>query len=487
MIFYSVRVLETEEMMKDFLAKIQNPLYLLMWLGLSLFMGYHHEPFSDEAQSYLIARDTSFGELIKDVLRMEGHPMLWYLWLKLFIALKINYEYIYFASIIPNFLGVWLFIKKAPFSAVVRYLFPLTYFIFYQYNIVARSYSFLLLFISLAAIYYQKRKEHPWIYMTVLMLLGQITAHTVSLAGCIFALGIYEDWKLKERNVTAIMIMMIYAILVIIMLLPNANNEYLSFISNPRRIIINTQRAWSCGLITFGGFNLKDFLSMIIRGVNVNDFLFMIIGSTYLTGALMEMFSLYRKEATFLLIPQILFSCYAYKLWHGGILILTSMLIMWLCSQKKISNELKFLIILLFCVQITWSIKAFVTDKKEPYSAGKEVYDFLNAQNIPLSRVQLLHFNATSICPYYQDKACSFWNWNKYRFAHKVDVLDIENYDAFIINTHRYKANPSFWDINPREYSLSLKIFASEHFVASYDASADETLYVYYRKKSDEK
>ena len=73
--FVREETLETEE-------RIINPLYILLWLGLALWMGINHEPFADEAQAYLIARDAGVQDILSSVSRTEGTPALWFFWLK---------------------------------------------------------------------------------------------------------------------------------------------------------------------------------------------------------------------------------------------------------------------------------------------------------------------------------------------------------------------------------------------------------------------
>ena len=51
------------------------PLYAIL-LAVVL---WKHEPWADEAQAWLIARDCSGVELLFQRLRYEGHPGLWYL------------------------------------------------------------------------------------------------------------------------------------------------------------------------------------------------------------------------------------------------------------------------------------------------------------------------------------------------------------------------------------------------------------------------
>jgi hypothetical protein len=430
-------------------------------------MGYHHEPFSDEAQSYLIARDVPLFDIIKDVARTEGHPLLWYLWLKVLIFCGLTYKYICFSSIIPYFFGVSLFVYKAPFSKIIKYLFPLTYFIFFQYNIVARSYSLILLFIVLSAIYYPKRQDHPYLYPVVLMLLGQITVYTLILATGIFFMGLWEDWQKKEIKYSSLVVYTIYLLLVAAMLFPTKDNQYFLSLSPSLPLTgVKTIRTISSGFITYDGYDLDNAVMLYI-------------GTIYFIYLVMSLLQLYRKETIFLLIPALVFLCYANKMWHSGIVILTIMCIFWL-KNKKITLDLKILLTLFFIVQLGWSAQALITDKNNNYSAGKDAYQFLSSQNIANEQVLKLTFNATAVCPYFNSKDCPYWDWRQYGFERRENPNNISRYKAFIINQTQYEAEPSAYNKIQQDFGYKLKIFKTNHFVASYDNSSDETLYVYY-------
>jgi len=66
----------------EFLNKNKlNVLYFLIfivYIAIIFITGYHHEPWADEAQAFLHARDFSISELIFEKLKYEGHPILWY-------------------------------------------------------------------------------------------------------------------------------------------------------------------------------------------------------------------------------------------------------------------------------------------------------------------------------------------------------------------------------------------------------------------------
>ena len=53
---------------------------------------YFHEPWFDEAQAYLLARDSSFHDLLMYWTHYEGHPPLWHLLLRGAVKVGLPYE-----------------------------------------------------------------------------------------------------------------------------------------------------------------------------------------------------------------------------------------------------------------------------------------------------------------------------------------------------------------------------------------------------------
>src|SRR3954471_21317868 len=100
----------------------------------------HHEPWMDEAQAWLLAKDTSFKELFLKYLRYEGSPGLWHLVLMIPAKLGLPYFTINILSAAFSACGVWIFLRYSPFPPLIRMLFPFSYFILFQYAVVARSY-----------------------------------------------------------------------------------------------------------------------------------------------------------------------------------------------------------------------------------------------------------------------------------------------------------------------------------------------------------
>lgn len=88
---------------------IINIIILALFIIISLSVGAYHEPWADEAQSWLIAREATISEILFTVERYEGTPPLWHLLLKLLINLGYQYEYFYVISVFFSSLGVRTF------------------------------------------------------------------------------------------------------------------------------------------------------------------------------------------------------------------------------------------------------------------------------------------------------------------------------------------------------------------------------------------
>ena len=118
---------------------IIKTLIIITFIILSIIIADKHEPWSDEAQSYLLARDTNFIEIFK-YMKYEGTPPLWVFIIKIFLSLGGTYQTFYILPIIFSTIGLILFEYKIKVPWYIKIIFPFTYFLFYQYTIVVRSY-----------------------------------------------------------------------------------------------------------------------------------------------------------------------------------------------------------------------------------------------------------------------------------------------------------------------------------------------------------
>ncbi|MDW8274381.1 MAG: hypothetical protein RMJ53_09155 [Chitinophagales bacterium] len=192
-----------------------------IYAAIIFYVTAHHEPWRDEAQSWLIARDNSIGSLFA-YLPNEGHPPLWYLLLMPFSKLGLPY---FTANIIHNVIAVsfaWLLLFKIRLPRWLSASILFSYFFLYEYAVIARNYSMVALLLAFAGTLYPKRFEKPFWYALVIFLLFQ----TNILAFCVGAgLGLLFLWDMIElknfkwKNFAALGVMAAGGLAMIILLL----------------------------------------------------------------------------------------------------------------------------------------------------------------------------------------------------------------------------------------------------------------------------
>jgi hypothetical protein len=118
----------------------------------------HHEPWFDETHACIIAGTYTPWQLFTVYLRREGTPGLWHGLLWLFSAFHINFTIVRFIVGIVPCISAWLLLRLAPFPLWLRLILPFTFFLIYQYAVIARQYIFFPLFVfALAALAADKR------------------------------------------------------------------------------------------------------------------------------------------------------------------------------------------------------------------------------------------------------------------------------------------------------------------------------------------
>ena len=146
----------------------------------------HHRPWIDEAQAWLIARDDSMRDMLLRRLHYEGAPPLWHLILKTALALHVPFTGLNWISAGFAIVGIFVLLRYAPFPRIIRWLLPFTFYLQYQYAVVARPYALYPLFLFTLCTVYCLRKPRPVLFGVVAGMLANINAHAGILA-CVFA------------------------------------------------------------------------------------------------------------------------------------------------------------------------------------------------------------------------------------------------------------------------------------------------------------
>lgn len=169
-----------------------------LWLTVAGFTLAHHEKWADEAQAWLIARDLSLKTIWFHELRYEGSPGLWHtiLWIAqhLFHA---PYAALGVIGLACAAAGIAFMLWKAPFPRPLRYMLAFSYFMVYQYAVIARPYTLLPL-LTFAAAYFFRDRTHPERMTLVLALLSLLAVHGLAIAagiGVPYLIEAAREWK----------------------------------------------------------------------------------------------------------------------------------------------------------------------------------------------------------------------------------------------------------------------------------------------------
>jgi len=147
-------------------------LFVLVLYGTFVGFGiWHHEPWNDEALPWVIVRETNLWSLLDLIFHnWDRHPVLFYLVLFPFVKLGAPYAVL---GILNGFFAIaaaFLFVTKVPFPRVFRCLFLFSFYMLYEYSVIARPYMMALFLLFLIAEFYPKRHKRPWGYALLVAL-----------------------------------------------------------------------------------------------------------------------------------------------------------------------------------------------------------------------------------------------------------------------------------------------------------------------------
>jgi hypothetical protein len=155
-----------------------------------------HEPWSDEAQAWVIARDNSVWQILRYRLHYEGSPALWHLLVHCFQLLGGRYSLFDWFGACFAIGGVVVWLRWSPFPLPVRVLLPFTFFLQYQYAVIARGYTLFPLLAFTLCVLYRSRRNPLW-FALVAGLIANLT-----LQGTVFSFFIVALYCIDRRQRT---------------------------------------------------------------------------------------------------------------------------------------------------------------------------------------------------------------------------------------------------------------------------------------------
>jgi len=373
------------------------------WIGVVAFTLRHHEKWADEAQAWLIARDLDLKTIWFYELRYEGSPGLWHtiLWVAQHVF-HARYDALGYIGMAGATGGVALLVFKAPFPRYIRWPLAFTYFMVYQYAVIARPYTLLPLLAFSAALLF-KDLEHPGRMTVVLVLLANLSLHGTILAGClglVYLLDAFRTWgtldaRLRRRYWICVGVMAAVFVFIVLILRPTPDVAEFAPGKPASRVLQPT-----IGHKLAAGF-CGAFCDCLTPSV-----LFVVLAGAYCF--------IRRRLLTFILPVGILFALYAavhgYAHHHGTMFVaaITGLWIAWSLTGEALElfeqRATLFMcgVLLLFCgINIYDSAVTIRREYQYPYSGAEDVAQYLKSVGADRQHVFGFLFGVVGVQAYF--------------------------------------------------------------------------------------
>jgi hypothetical protein len=373
-----------------------------------------HEPWSDEAQAWQLARTLSLRDLFSTYIRYEASPGLWHFLLWIFIRLGVSYEGVHWICGAIAVVAVSLLIFLAPFPRYLRLLLPFTYFLLFQYAVIARSYVLVPLLLFLAAWFWKTR---PIVVAVLLGLLANVSLHAAVISGGLAI--VYLATQLRSEGTG--------------------------------RATRRTLGICTCILLAFSSFALwtawppHDLRISAFRGQSrsfpINAFGSLVLGTCepwFLSVAFWIAVVLCfraRRKLLFLL-PVLFFTIFSgmvyAQFWHMGLLVPLILSLMWITwpdaghqsSRSEWAGQSALLALAI--VQLLWSGYALKWDHSHAFSGDSSAAQFIAPYVQKHTRIDVTWvdepdahgFDAVGMLPYFdhdifENSPKPFWWWSE--------------------------------------------------------------------------
>ncbi len=185
---------------------------IVVYVAIVVAVALRHEPWRDEAESWLFVRDTSMATMFAR-LPYGGTPALWFLLLRPIVHSGLPYVAERLTNVVIAAAAVALFTLAAPFTRLTKVLFAFSYFMAYEYAVIARPYALTILLLFAIAAAWRQRWKRPLILAGAVALAANTTVHGLVIAAIAGAAFLYESIRLREirRAQTSISLVLMLA------------------------------------------------------------------------------------------------------------------------------------------------------------------------------------------------------------------------------------------------------------------------------------
>jgi hypothetical protein len=360
-----------------------------------------HEPWADEAQSWLLARDAGLVDLWTRLLHYEGTTGLWQTLLHVLIRAGLPYAGMNLVAGLFASAASALILWRSPFPLGVRIALPFAYFLCYQYAVIARSYNLLPVLLFACAALFHKAGERPVLFTSLLCFMAAVSVHGMILSVSIGVAAIAQRRTWKQGLPYAGAFATVAAWLAFAAS-PAADETFVT------RLNFSFQHFIDVGGKAFAAaFTGETFSSLAVVALSIpllwrgGGLIFFIVASGLLCSAYAVVYS---------------------QVWHFGMLFLAWIFALWISLATRRSGPngtpgesirptlATTALAIVIAVQCYWTSCAVRYDWNEAYSGSLAASQGL--REIPLTgrRIYAIGFACVAIQPYFPRNIFSNWN-----------------------------------------------------------------------------
>jgi hypothetical protein len=380
-----------------------------------------HEPWSDEAQAWQLARSLSLPSLFQTYIRYEATPGLWYFLLWILNRAHVGYTGMHWICGAIALVSASLLVLNSPFPRYLKLALPFTFFLLYQYAVVARSYVLVPLMLFAIASWW---KKSPWVVAVALGLLANCSLYAAVSSGGLAIVWLVEQLRAgsakaparrRKLLLCALIVLSFFAFAVWTAWPPADLAKHVSW----------AREARSSFLVNALAALLAPICQPLILSVPI-----------WIAFVLV----LCARRSFLCLLPVLFFAIFAGvapgSFWHWGLVVPLLICLLWITwpppEQGASTYEISAQAALIYVagVQILWSIYALNFDHYNAYSPNLAAAEFLRPRvqagatiavtyldqpSIPVSARET--FFATGILPYfdhgiYMNQPYPFYWWS---------------------------------------------------------------------------
>ena len=487
---------------KLWIVKHARALSFIAYMAVVAVVMYFHEPWFDEAQSWLIARDSSFADLLTLRPHYEGHPPLWTLLLSIPAKTGVPYEIgLKGVQFLCAALLVGWLIFRAPFNRLTIALLPFTYFICFQYGVTARPYALLCVSLLMVAHYWKYADSKPsntWKLVLSLVLMCAISSYGIAIAA-----GFALAWVVRSVQIAGIKNAVCEIFSNINRLLGWILLAFVGFASIA--CIWPAANAFGSRATFSGNSHLIQFLYFIfvvpsesmftafagdvsLRRMSLGILPTIIcVLISILIWAFAICIAKRRKMLVSLILPYLTFAIIAtqyFTLHHAGIVFVFFIAQLWMCVANKplnfditlankLSNKCAFtqsIIVILLAPSLIWNIFACVNDIRFDYSGSRALAQFIQKNHAEnkrfvtswLHKEEKLDSNGNTISPEFEDVHQYSWQLITANPYFAKNLIDCSYKNSSFITNERPSESQAWGEISACKAKKEPKFFVTE-------------------------